>query len=128
MLAEASGCHNFSANSVNTQKTDELFQESNEHADIHQDSLNKAQAMKQEIAELVEEKEQDEMDFGVLKNKLKTCLTSSWKCIVSANGSLGWSANSRCKESKPAMIRYRLPSPNFSEHRASLGICRWLED
>ena len=71
MLAEASGAYDCSANSVNTQQPDDPSQESNEHYKYDQHSLNKVQAMREEIAELEGEKWRDEMDLEVLENRLK---------------------------------------------------------
>ncbi|GAB7332815.1 hypothetical protein MBLNU13_g04541t1 [Cladosporium sp. NU13] len=71
MLAEASGSYDCSANGVNTQQTDEPSQDSNKHDKDHQYLFNKVQGMREEIAELEEEKEMDEMDLKVLENRLK---------------------------------------------------------
>ena len=71
MLAEASGSYDCSASSVNTQQPDEPSLDSNEHENHDQHSLDKLQAMREEIAELEEEKWRDEMDLEVLENRLK---------------------------------------------------------
>lgn len=71
MLTEASGSDDCSANGVNVQQPDEPSQNSNEHEKYDQHSLDKLQAMREEIAELEEEKWRDEMDLEVLENRLK---------------------------------------------------------